>query len=77
MDELIQLPQLDVSAIQTMALWQRVPHSVLLIAGIIWQLELVEGKDSPSHIIPKFNNQGQTVVMNAGAHLWKRQCCGS
>ena len=31
------------------------------LLGILWQMELVEGKDSPSEIIPKFNNQGETV----------------
>ena len=31
------------------------------LPGILWQMELVEGKDSPSEIIPKFNNQGKTV----------------
>ena len=31
------------------------------LSGILWQMELVEGKDSPSEIIPKFNNQGKTV----------------
>ena len=31
------------------------------LLGILWQMELVEGKDSPSEIIPKFNNQGKTV----------------
>ena len=31
------------------------------LSGILWQLELVEGKDAPSTIIPKFNNQGKMV----------------
>ena len=31
------------------------------LSGILWQMELVEAKDSPSEIIPKFNNQGKTV----------------
>ena len=31
------------------------------LSGILWQMELVEGKDSPSQIIPKFNNEGKTV----------------
>ena len=31
------------------------------LSGILWQMELVEGKDSPSEIIPKFNNQRKTV----------------
>ena len=31
------------------------------LSGILWQMELVEGKDSPSEIIPKCNNQGKTV----------------
>ena len=31
------------------------------LSGILWQMELVEEKDSPLEIIPKFNNQGQTV----------------
>ena len=31
------------------------------LSGILWQMELVEGTDSPSEIIPKFNNQGKTV----------------
>ena len=31
------------------------------LSGILWQMELVEGKDSPSEIIPKYNNQGKTV----------------
>ena len=30
-------------------------------SGILCQMELVEGKDSPSEIIPKYNNQGETV----------------
>ena len=31
------------------------------LSGILWQMELVEGKDSPSEIVPKFNNEGKTV----------------
>ena len=31
------------------------------LSGIFWQMELVEGKDSPSQIVPKFNNEGKTV----------------
>ena len=31
------------------------------MSGILWQMELVEGRDSPSQIIPKFNNEGKTV----------------
>ena len=31
------------------------------LSGIIWRMELVEGKDSPSEIIPKYNNQGKTA----------------
>ena len=31
------------------------------LSGILWQMELVEGKDSPSQLVPKFNNQGKTV----------------
>ena len=31
------------------------------LSGILWQMELVEGKDSPSEIIPKFHNEGKTV----------------
>ena len=31
------------------------------LSGILWQMELIERKDSPSEIIPKFNNQGKTV----------------
>ena len=31
------------------------------LSGILWQMELVEGKDSPSQIIPKSNNEGKTV----------------
>ena len=31
------------------------------LSGILWQMELVDGKDSPSEIMPKFNNQGKTV----------------
>ena len=31
------------------------------LSGILWQMELIEGKDSPSEIMPKFNNQGKTV----------------
>ena len=31
------------------------------LSGILWQMELVEGKDSPSEIIPEYNNQGKTV----------------
>ena len=31
------------------------------LSGILWQKELVEGKDSPSQIIPKFSNKGNTV----------------
>ena len=31
------------------------------LSGILWQMELVEGKESPSEIIPKYNNQGKTV----------------
>ena len=29
------------------------------LSGILWQMEFVEGKDSPSHIVPKFNNEGK------------------
>ena len=31
------------------------------LSGILWQMELVEGNDSPSQIIPKFSNEGKTV----------------
>ena len=31
------------------------------MSGILWQMELVEGKDSPSQIVPKFSNEGKTV----------------
>ena len=31
------------------------------LSGILWQMELVEGKDSPSQIVPKFSNEGKTV----------------
>ena len=31
------------------------------ISGILYQKELVKGKDAPSQVIPKFNNLGQTV----------------
>ena len=31
------------------------------LSGILWQMELVEGKDSPSEIVPKFQNEGKTV----------------
>ena len=31
------------------------------ISGILYQMELVEGKDAPSQVIPKYNNLGQTV----------------
>ena len=31
------------------------------LSGILWQMELVEGKDSPLEINPIFNNQGKTV----------------
>ena len=31
------------------------------ISGILYQMELVEGKDAPSQVIPKFNSLGQTV----------------
>ena len=30
------------------------------LSGILWQMEIVEGKDAPSQIVPKFNNQGKT-----------------
>ena len=38
------------------------------LSGILWQMEMVEGKDDPSQIVPKFNDQGKTV----GAYLWQR-----
>ena len=31
------------------------------LPGILWQMEIVKGKDDPSQIVPKFNNQGKTV----------------
>ena len=31
------------------------------LSGILWQMELVEGKDSPCEIVPKFHNEGRTV----------------
>ena len=31
------------------------------LSGILWQMELVEGKDSPSQIVPKLSNEGKTV----------------
>ena len=31
------------------------------LPGILWQMEVVEGKDSPSQIVPKFSNEGKTV----------------
>ena len=36
-------------------------HMVCSLSGILWQMELVEGKDSPSQIVPKFNNEGKMV----------------
>ena len=49
------------------------------LSGILWQLELVEGKDAPLTIILKFNNQEKNswiVASSVGVHLWKGQCCG-
>ena len=43
-----------------MSITQCVAHC-LAFSGILWQMELVEGKDSPSEIIPKYNHQGKTV----------------
>ena len=31
------------------------------LSGILWLMEIMEGKDAPSHIVPKFINQGKTV----------------
>ena len=31
------------------------------LSGILWQMELIEGKDSLSEIVPKFNIQRKTV----------------
>ena len=31
------------------------------LSGILWQMELIEGKDSRSEITPEYNNQGKTV----------------
>ena len=31
------------------------------LSGFLWQMEIVEGKDAPLLIVPKFNNQGETV----------------
>ena len=31
------------------------------LSGILWQMELMEGKDAPSQLVPKFNNLGKTV----------------
>ena len=31
------------------------------LSGILWQMELVEGKDAPSQLVPEFNYQGKTV----------------
>ena len=31
------------------------------LSGILWQMEIVEGKDTPLQIVPKFNNQEKTV----------------
>ena len=36
------------------------------LSGILLQMELIEGKDSPSEIIPKYNNQGKTVGLLLG-----------
>ena len=30
-------------------------------SGILWQMEHIEGKDSPSEIIPEYNIQGKIV----------------
>ena len=43
-----------------MSTTQCVAHC-LASSGILWQMELVEGKDSPSEIVPKFHNEGKTV----------------
>ena len=32
------------------------------LSGILWQMEIVEGKDDPLQIVPEFNNQGKTVA---------------
>ena len=31
------------------------------LSGILWQMEIVEGKDTPLQIVPKFNNQEKPV----------------
>ena len=31
------------------------------LSGILWQMEIVEGKDAPPQIVPKVNNQGKAV----------------
>ena len=44
------------------------------LSGILWQMELVEGNDSPSEIIPKYNNQGKIVglLLRVLEHIFTR-----
>ena len=51
--------------------WMFVPHKPWFgneyhmvccsLSGYLWHMEIVEGKDAPLQIVPKFNNQGKTV----------------
>ena len=58
-------------------------HSVCCsMSGIMWGLELVEGKDAPravEHPKPKTQQSWKHswfIVANSGTHFWKRlRCC--
>ena len=61
MDQQVQLSWMDVHAKEAWAFGNEYHMVCCSLSGILWQMELVEGKDSPSQIVPKFNNEGKTV----------------
>ena len=61
MDQQVQLSWMDVHANEALVFGNEYHTVCCSLSGILWQMELVEGKDSPSQIIPKFNNEGKMV----------------
>ncbi|KAG7362295.1 transposase IS4 [Nitzschia inconspicua] len=57
---------------KALALWKRVPYNVLWLSGILFVMELVEGKDQPQQLRNEEDNFGTTVglLLRLKTSLW-------
>ena len=47
---------------KAVAIRERVPHGLFCLSGVLWGLELVEGKDTPrQRPLPMYRSLGNTV----------------